>query len=106
MLWSKETSYHLEPFESESDLESAIWEVSPVLFGSDRIYLEVKKLIGAKGKTKNIPDGYLIDLSSPKKPLLWVIENELASHDTLRHIAVQILQMSLSFEATPQQVKE
>ena len=93
------------PFEKEADLESAIREVSPALFGPDRIYLDVKKLIGTKGKTQNIPDAYLIDLSSPKKPLLWVVENELASHDTLRHIAVQILQMSLSFEATPQRVK-
>jgi len=105
VLWSKETSYHLEPFEKEADLESAIREVSPVLFGPDRIYLEVKKLIGIKGKTQNIPDAYLIDLSSPKQPLLWVVENELASHDPLRHIAVQILQMSLSFQSTPQKVK-
>lgn len=105
MLWSKEVSYYLEPFEKEADLESAIKEVSPVLFGPDRIYLEVKKLIGIKGKTQNIPDAYLIDLSSPKQPLLWVVENELASHDPLRHIAVQILQMSLSFQATPQKVK-
>ncbi len=105
MLWSKEASYHLEPFEREADLESAIREVSPVLFGPDRIYLEVKKLIGTKGKTQNIPDAYLIDLSSPKQPLLWVVENELARHDSLRHIAVQILQMSLSFQATPQKVK-
>ncbi len=105
MLWSKETSYHLEPFEKEADLESAIREVSPVLFGPDRVYLEVKKLIGIKGKTQNIPDAYLIDLSSSKQPLLWVVENELASHDPLKHIAVQILEMSLSFEATPQKVK-
>lgn len=105
MLWSKDSSYHLEPFEKEADLESAIREVSPVLFGPDRVYLEVKKLIGIKGKTQNIPDAYLIDLSSPKQPLLWVVENELASHDPLKHIAVQILEMSLSFETTPQKVK-
>jgi len=105
VLWSKDSSYHLEPFEKEADLESAIREVSPVLFGPDRVYLEVKKLIGIKGKTQNIPDAYLIDLSSPKQPLLWVVENELASHDPLKHIAVQILEMSLSFEATPQKVK-
>lgn len=105
MLWSPEASYYREPFEKEADLEAAIREVSPVLFGPDRIYLEVKKLIGTKGKIQNIPDAYLIDLSSPKQPLLWVVENELASHDPLRHIAVQILQMSLSFESTPQKVK-
>ncbi len=105
MLWSSETSYLPEPFEKEANLEAAIREVAPVFFGPDRIYLEIKKLIGEKGKTQNVPDAYLVDLSSPKKPLLWVVENELASHDPLRHIAVQILQMSLSFQATPQKVK-
>ena len=105
MLWSEETSYHLEPFEKEADLEFAIKEVSPILFGPHRIYLEVKKLIGTRGKTQNIPDAYLVDLSSPKQPLLWVVENELARHDPLRHIAVQILQMSRSFQSTPQKVK-
>ena len=35
-----------------------------------------------------------------------MVENELAVHDPLRHIAVQILEFSLSFETTPQRVKE
>jgi regulator of RNase E activity RraB len=105
MLWSPDKSYHPEPFEKEAELEDAIQKVKEPLFGENRIYLEVKKLIGQKGKTQNIPDAYLIDLSSPKKPKLWVVENELASHDPLRHIAVQVLQMSLSFESTPQRVK-
>lgn len=39
MLWSKEASYHLEPFKKEADLEGAIREVSPVLFGPERTYL-------------------------------------------------------------------
>jgi hypothetical protein len=34
------------------------------------------------------------------------VENELASHDPLRHIAVQILQFSLSFESEPIAVKK
>lgn len=47
----------------------------------------------------------MIDLSSARDPKLYVVENELASHDPLRHIAVQILQFSLSFETSPHQVK-
>lgn len=105
MLWTPQKSYHPEPFEKEADLEAAIQTVKEPLFGTNRIYLEVKKLIGVKGKTQNIPDAYLIDLSSPKKPKLWMVENELAVHDPLKHIAVQILEMSLSFESTPQKVK-
>ncbi len=105
MLWSEGKTYHPEPFEQESELEEAILEVSVVLFGKDRIYLDTKKKIGAKGKTVNIPDGYLIDLSSAKEPKLYVVENELFKHDPLKHVAVQILEFSLSFETSQHQLK-
>jgi hypothetical protein len=105
MLWTPKENYLDDPFEYEKDLESAIQEISVSLFGSSRIYLEVKKKIGKKGKTQNIPDAYLIDLASKKTPTLYVVENELAKHDPLKHIAVQILQFSLSFESSPQKVK-
>ena len=105
MIWTTDKQYANEPFETESQLESAIAEVSTTLFGPNRIYLDVKKLIGGKGKTKNIPDGYLIDLTSKKEPRLFVVENELASHDPLNHVAVQILEFSLSFETSPFKLK-
>ena len=105
MLWTHEKVYTEEPFELEADLEKAINEVEEPLFGSSRIYIEVKKRIGVLGGVQNIPDAYLIDLTSKKKPVLYVVENELAKHHPLKHIAVQILQFSLSFESTPQTVK-
>ena len=105
MLWSAAKAYEEEPFETESELEAAINEAAHAMFGSSRIYLDVKKKIGAKGKTRNIPDGYLIDLASTKDPRLFVVEVELAKHDPLKHIAVQILEFSLSFETSPQVVK-
>ena len=105
MLWREGKTYHAEPFEKESELEEAILEVSEVLFGRDRIYLDTKKRIGAKGKTVNIPDGYLIDLSSAKEPKLYVVENELEKHDPLKHVAVQILEFSLSFETSQHRMK-
>jgi len=64
----------------------------------------MKKKIGTKGVMRNIPDGYLIDLNH-KEPRLYVVENELKAHDPLRHIAIQILQFSLSFESEPRTVK-
>jgi hypothetical protein len=100
MLWSKNSTYHEEPFDTESELEKAILETSEKLFGINRIYLDAKRKIGAKGKINNIPDGYLIDLSSKKEPKIYVVENELAKHDPLKHIAVQILEFSLSFETS------
>ncbi len=105
MLWTAKNKYQFYPFELESELESAILEVVDDLFGEHRIYLDVKRKIGGKGKTNNIPDGYLIDLSSIKEPKLYIVENELAKHDPLKHIAVQILEFSLSFETSPQKVK-
>ncbi len=105
MLWTSHGSYQEEPFEKEVDLEEAIGIVSADLFGSTRIYINIKRKIGAAKQTNNIPDGYVIDLSSAKKPVLYTVENELSKHDPLRHVAVQILQFSLAFEATPQKVK-
>jgi len=105
MFWTPEKKYLNDPYETESQLGAAIAEVSATLFGANRIYLDVKKLVGGKGKTKNIPDGYLIDLTSKREPRLYVVENELASHDPLNHVAVQVLEFSLSFETSPFKLK-
>src|SRR5947209_18000924 len=91
-------------FDSEAALEKAILEIQTELFGKNRMYLDIKKKIGVKGGLTNIPDGYLLDLNG-QKPRLYVVENELAAHDPLRHIALQILQFSLSFEAEPRKVR-
>lgn len=105
IVWTDSGTFSTAAYESEADLEQAILTVQKTLFGSSRIYLDVKRKIGTRGGVRNIPDGYLIDLSG-HKPRLYVIENELAAHDPLRHIAVQILQFSLSFESEPRLVKK
>jgi ferrochelatase len=105
IIWTPEGPYRRVGYDNEADLESAIVTVQDQLFGANRIYLDVKKKIGGRGGVANVPDGYLIDLSG-QTPRLFVVENELAAHDPLRHIAVQILQFSLSFEAEPLAVKK
>lgn len=104
LVWTKNGAYRRIGYETEGDLEAAILQVQTELFGHNRVYLDIKKKIGAKAGLRNVPDGYLIDLSG-QRPRLYVVENELASHDPLRHIAVQILEFSLSFEAEPRAVK-
>lgn len=104
-LRNSKIAYEQKPFDSESELEEAVKRVAPALFGTNRIYLDIKKKIAAKGKINNIPDGYLLDLSSKREPRFYVVENELSRH-TLRHIAVQVLEFSLSFECQPQAVKD
>ena len=105
MLWNKEETYIPYPYKKESELEEAVQIVKEQFFGRDRIYLDDKRKIGAKGKTNNLPDGYIIDLTSPKDPKIFVVENDLASHQHLKHIAVQILEFSLSFESSKVKVK-
>jgi hypothetical protein len=104
-FWTTAGLYRKVEYESEADLEDAIIQVQKDLFGANRYYLDVKKKIGSKGSIQNVPDGYLLDLSG-SKPRLYVMENELQAHDPLRHIAVQILQFSLSFESEPLGVKK
>lgn len=96
--------YQSTEYESEADLEHTILIVQQQLFGADRIYLDIKKMIGQKYGLRRIPDGYLIDLAG-RNPKLYVVENELSSHDYLRHIAVQILEFSLAFDEAPRSVK-
>ena len=103
IIWTSGDLYRKTDYNSEADLEQAILQVQGELFGPNRVYLPVKKLIG-KGGVRNVPDGYLVDLTG-KQPRLYVVENELAAHDPLRHIAVQILQFSLSFESEGRGVK-
>ena len=105
MLWNKEEKYIDVTYDNESDLEVAVNEVKDALFGSSRIYLDDKKKIGQKGGTNNLPDGYLIDLTNKQDPKIFVVENDLASHQHLKHIAVQILEFSLSFETSKVKVK-
>ena len=105
MLWNKKEEYLEIPYEKESELEDAINEVKEALWGSTRIYLDDKRKIGKKGSTNNLPDGYLIDITNTQDPKIFVVENDLASHQHLKHIAVQILEFSLSFESSKVKVK-
>lgn len=104
IIWTKKGIFKKTDYENEADFEKAVIEISPLLFGSTRHYLDVKRKIGTKGMFAGIPDGYLLDLSGDE-PRLFVVENELEKHDPLRHIATQILQYSLSFDADQLAVK-
>jgi hypothetical protein len=104
MLWTQDKAFHSVSYASEADLEKTILELRARLFGPRRIFLDVKKKIGIKGGVRSIPDGYLIDLNT-SEPRLYVVEVELREHDYLRHIAVQILQFSLSAESERIRIK-
>src|SRR5260370_24776825 len=97
-FWTKSGLFRRAGYQSESDLEAAIMKVQTELFGSNRIYLDVKKKIGGKTGPRNIPEGYLIDLIG-QRTRLFVVKNGLDAYEPMRHFAVRILELSLSFEA-------
>src|SRR5262245_41022051 len=71
------------------------------------VYLDLKRKLGTKKTiTAGIPDGYLLDFSTPMSPRLHVVENELASHDLVRHVGVQLFNFAAAFKKSRQQLKE
>jgi hypothetical protein len=89
--------YEKISFSREDEFEKVVGELADRIFGSKTIYLDIKKKI--KGNNIGaIPDGYLIDMTISTEPKLYVIENEIVSHDPFKHIGIQMLKFATSFE--------
>lgn len=98
-------SFRLYTHALEEDFERAVVANSQDIFGPNCFYLDCKKKIGRKRGKRNIPDGYLVDLRNPV-PQLWVVENELSTHDLFSHIGVQLLEFSYSYGQSQRLVKD
>ncbi|MBM3702329.1 MAG: hypothetical protein FJW63_04950 [Actinobacteria bacterium] len=97
--------FTLTRFKNEEDLEKAVLNLAEDIFGKKSIYIDLKKKI--KNKTvsfANIPDGYLLDFRNRIK--LWIVENELSTHDSFKHIGVQLLKFATQFSEGSFAVKE
>jgi hypothetical protein len=101
LLNNKIYSYYEYPLEKE--FEQIIVEKSAQIFGKNSIYIDIKKRIGDSILT--IPDGYLIDFSFQADPRLYIIENELSSHDPYKHIGSQILKFAISYKESGRKIK-
>lgn len=99
-------NFQLHRYESEREFEAAVVSQTDSIFGDHRIYVDCKRRIGARGGKQSVPDAYLIDLSRPLQPQLYVVENELSTHDLFKHIGVQLLQFSVSFPQAGRLVKQ
>ena len=99
-------TFKLTRYEREHDFERAVCSHVKDIFGERRIYLDCKRRIGAKDGKQSIPDAYLIDLSSPRAPQLYVVENELSAHDLFKHIGVQLLQFQYSYSQAGRAIKQ
>ena len=99
-------TFNLIQYDTEQEFERAIVAHVNDIFGERRIYLDCKRKIGAKDGKQSVPDAYLIDVSSPSDPQLYVVENEISSHDLFKHIGVQLLQFSVSFAQAGRTIKQ
>ncbi|PUA34283.1 MAG: hypothetical protein B9J98_00065 [Candidatus Terraquivivens tikiterensis] len=72
-------------------------EIAPDLFGEHSFVFPKSKLTSRKAELGSISDGFLLDLSDPDNPILYVLEVELRSHG-LEHIATQVLKFAISYK--------
>lgn len=83
-------------FKDEAEIEAAVVKFAKDIFGDKAVYFDIKRRIKHKGSSfENIPDGYVLDFR--ERPQLWVVENELAKHDSLKHIGIQLLEFASQF---------
>ncbi len=80
--------FDLTPFRNEAELEKVVVENYKTFFGENSYYFDLKKGIQhQKGDLLTIPDGYVIKFGS--HPSMIIVENEMSSHDIVRHVALQ-----------------
>lgn len=90
-------TYQIYEHSKESSFEEVVIHLSSEIFGQESIYVDVKKKVKG-GDITTIPDGYVIDLADPSSPSLYIIENEIVSHDPFKHIGIQLLKFATSFD--------
>ncbi len=84
-------------FDREDEFEKCVISLADRIFGQSTIYVDVKKRMHGNGII-SIPDGYVVDLADPQEPRLFIVENEIVSHDPFKHIGIQMLRFATSFE--------
>ena len=84
-------------FKREDEFERCVVDLADRIFGQSTIYVDVKKRVHGNNII-SVPDGYVVDLADPQSPKLFVVENEIVSHDPFKHIGIQMLRFATSFE--------
>lgn len=98
--------FKLVKFTSEKELERVVVKNYALIFGDKTVYFDIKKRVKSKkGGLLSIPDGYLISFAE-EKPKLYVIENEISSHDAYKDIGIQLWKFVSSFKERQMAVKK
>ena len=103
-LISDNKTYKYYEYTLENEFEQVIVDKARQIFGTNTVYIDIKKKIGDNIIT--IPDGYLIDFSFAEKPRLYIIENEISTHDPYKHIGSQLLKFGISYKASGRNLKK
>ena len=100
----KGKAFLLHEYSDESEFERHVIQHAHEVFGPTSVYIDIKKRIG-EDNILTIPDGYLIDFSFSMDPRLYIIENELVTHDPYKHIGQQLLKFAISYKASGRNIK-
>ena len=93
----RQRTYRPVRLKSEQQFEGTVQALSDQIFGPVSIYIPIKKRV-RRDNLVTIPDGYVVDMADPGSPKLYVVENEIVSHDPFKHIGIQMLKFVTSFE--------
>jgi hypothetical protein len=102
---SNKKEFSLYDFDNEAEFEKAVIENQKYLFGENSIYIDVKRRIG-RGNHLGIPDAFLIDFYDTKRPKLYILENEIASHDVYSDITEQIARFGASIVSSAKEIRD
>ena len=92
-------------YRSEKEFEVTVVSLADELFGSSSLYVDIKKRV--KGNDViSIPDGYVVDVTEPDDPKLFIVENEISTHDPFKHVGVQLLRFATSVEGAQKELRE
>jgi molybdopterin-guanine dinucleotide biosynthesis protein len=100
----EDKTYKYYEYTLEGEFEKVIVDNAKQIFGFNVVYIDIKKKIGDSIVT--IPDGYLIDFTFAEKPRLYIIENEISTHDPYKHIGSQLLKFAISYKASGRNIKK
>lgn len=101
---SEDEIFYLKHYQLEKDFEQDVVANYRHIFGSETVYIDIKKKIGDSIAT--IPDGYLLDFTFLNNPRLYIIENELSIHDAYKHIGSQLLKFAVSYKQSGRKIKK
>lgn len=96
--------YRQHLWDSKEEFEKEVISHSRELFGEDSIYINIKKRL-EKEDVLSIPDGFLIDFSFKNDSRLYILENELSSHDPFTHVGQRLLKFATSYKASGKRIK-